>query len=146
MGSRGASSGRSNNPFPNSLVQDTLYHGTNVADITEFSTNGRESNGAIFFADDADYAEEEAYVKGEKGGQQTMYEVKLNIKNPMTVTLKGDQFADPTIEKKIINEAKAKGYDSVIFKSDYDNPIFNQTFYAVFSSKQVKIIDKKKLK
>lgn len=137
-------SGRNSVPFPKSLVQDTLYHGTNVDNITEFNTSGRESNGAIFFSDDADYAEEEAYVKSEsKGGPKTMYEVKLNITNPLTVTLNDAEFADPAIESKYIKEAKAKGHDAVIFKSNYDNPIFNQTFYAVFSPKQVKIKGKK---
>ena len=140
MGGRGDSAAGG---FSKSLVQATVYHGTNVADITKFSTGGKESNGAIFFANDPDYAEEEAYVKAERGGERTLYEVKLNIRNPQEVTLSGSQFADPATEAKYIRAAKAAGHDAVIFHGS--DGFSDQTFYAVFSPKQVKIKNKKKL-
>lgn len=131
--------------FSNSLIQATLYHGTDRPDIDKFTNTGRESNGAIFFADDSDYAEEEAYVKNERSGNgQYLYEVKLNIQNPYTVILPGNEFGDPSAERKYIQQAKAEGRDSVIFK-ETGNPLGNQTFYAVFSPDQVKIERKKKL-
>lgn len=141
---RGASK-ISSGGFSTSLVQETVYHGTNNPNITSFNTSGRESNGAIFFADDPDYAEEEAYIKNENyGGEQTIYDVKLNIQNPTTVTLKAGDFGDPIKERKYIENAKKEGFDSVIFK-ETGNPVSNSTFYAVFSPKQVKILKKNKL-
>ena len=144
MGGRGSGSGMSGG-FSGSLVQETVYHGTNVPNITSFSTGGRESNGAIFFSASEDYAEEEAYEKSSRGGQQTMYEVKLNIRNPMEVTLTGGQFADPTVERRYIQRAKAAGHDSVIFHSNTGNPYLDDTFYAVFSPKQIKIKNRRKI-
>ena len=130
-----------------SIVTKTLYHGTDVGNIKEFKSTGKESSGAIFFADDADYAEEEAYVKNERSGNgQYMYEVKLDIKNPMYVTLPQNEFAINTVEKRYIEEAKVKGYDAVIFTNDVpDNDIMKQTFYVVFDSKQVHIQNRRKL-
>ncbi len=130
-----------------SVVTKTLYHGTDIGNIEEFKSTGKESSGAIFFADDPDYAEEEAYVKNERSGNgQYMYEVKLDIKNPMYVTLPQDEFAMNNVEKRYIEEAKAKGHDAVIFTNNVpDDDIMKQTFYAVFDSKQVRIQNKRKL-
>lgn len=149
MGGRGGSSGMagsSSNPFPRSVVQETVFHGTNVPDITEFSTSGRESSGAIFFGKDEDYAEEEAYLKHERsGGEQTMYEAKLDIRNPLEVTLPPGQFADNHVEARYIRQAKAAGHDAVIFHSNTGDPYLDDTFYAVFSPKQVKITNRRKI-
>lgn len=143
MAKRGSSFGGGGG-FNTSVVQDTLYHGTNVPDITEFNTLGRESSGAIFFANDPDYAEEEAYVKSEAdGGERTMYEVKLNVQNPMTVEMSERDFANNSVEKRHIEKAKAAGHDAVIFKGT--GMFEDQTFYAVFSPKQVKITGRKAL-
>ena len=150
MGGRGSSSGMSGggggNPFPNSLIQGTVFHGTNVPNITTFSTEGRESNGAIFFGNQEDYAEEEAYVKQEaNGGKQTLYEAKLDIRNPLEVTLPPGQFADNNVEGRYIKQAKAAGHDAVIFHSNTGDPYLDDTFYAVFDPKQVKIVGKRSL-
>lgn len=149
MGGRGGSSnmgGGGGNPFPNSLVQDTVYHGTNIPNIIEFSTSGRESSGAIFFGKEEDYAEEEAYLKHERsGGEQTMYEAKVDIRNPLEVTLPPGQFADNVVEARYIKQAKAAGHDSVIFHSNTGDPYLDDTFYAVFSPKQVKIQNRRKI-
>lgn len=141
----GRGSSKAGGGFDTSLVQQTVYHGTNNPNITSFNTQGRESNGAIFFADDPDYAEEEAYIKNENyGGEQVIYNVKLNIQNPATVTMPSKDFGDPIKERKYIEQAKADGFDSVIFKEE-GNPVYNSTFYAVFSPKQVKIVKKNKI-
>lgn len=132
--------------FENSLVKNVVYHGTDADDITNFKTTGRESNGAIFFANDIDYAEEEAYIKSEDSGKDALiYNVKLNIKNPYMVTIKGSGFGDPTVEKKYIEEAKRKGHDSVIFDNGETDEWMHQQFYAVFNSDQVKILEKNKV-
>jgi len=151
MGGRGSSSGMvgsGSNPFPDSLVKATVYHGTDVPDITEFSTGGRESNGAIFFGATQDYVEEMAFIKWEDNdneGDMTMYEAKLDIRNPMEVTLPGNQFGDPTVESKYIRQAKAAGNDSVIFHSNTGDSYYDDTFYAVFSPDQIKITNKRRI-
>lgn len=130
--------------FETSLVQDTLYHGTNVDNIEKFTTSGKESGGAIFFANDSDYAEEEANVKYEsRGGIKTMYEVKLNIHNPLVIEMSETEFADPVAEKKFLKRAKEENFDAVIFKGTGD--FSDQIFYAVFSPDQVKIKNKRKI-
>lgn len=136
-----------NNTNENTVViPKTLYHGTDVANISEFNIQGKESNGAIFFADDVDYAEEEAYVKNERTGKgKYLYEVSLNIKNPLQVKMKPDKFGDPTQERIYIKQAKAEGYDSVIFENDTDDELFKQKFYAVFDPTHIKIKNKRSL-
>ena len=135
-----------NNSFRNSVVTHTVYHGTDAGNITEFRTSGRESNGAIFFSDSEDYAEEEAYVKNERTGNgQFMYEVNLNIQNPLRVTLSEREFADNAVERRYIEQAKREGYDAVIFTNDTDNELMKDTFYAVFDKNQIKIQNKRKL-
>lgn len=139
------SSGRGD-PFALSVMQDTVYHGTNVSGITSFRTDGEESNGAIFFSESEDYAEEEAYLKQERlGGTQNVYGVKLNIRNPLTVILNGAQFSDPIVERRYIQQAKTQGYDAVIFQSNTGNPLLDDTFYAVFSPEQIKIINRRQV-
>ena len=142
-GNRGGKRASGGN-FANSLVKDTVYHGTNIPNITKFSTSGKESNGAIYFANDIDYAEEEAYVKGSSTDNKYMYSVKLNIQNPMKVTLTGGDFADPTVERKYIQQARKTGKDAVIFDNG-ETGIFYQEFYAVFDPKQIKINGVKKI-
>lgn len=130
----------SSNPFPNSLVQETVFHGTNVPNITEFNTRGEQSNGAIFFASDG----EEAELHGSnKSGEQYMYEVKLDIRNPMRVT-NMYEWGDPSFEGKAIRQAKRQGYDSVIFDNGFDGEEHSE-FYAVFDPKQVKIQNRRKI-
>lgn len=143
FGGRGASGVK--NSFSNSIVKEVVYHGTNIKDIDQFKTDGRESNGAIFFASDADYAEEEAYIKSERGGESTLYEVNLNIKNPLYVTLEGANFGDPVKERKYVAEAKAQGKDAVIFDNGETDEYLKQTFYAVFDPKQIKVKNRKRV-
>lgn len=143
MGGRGGSSGMrgsSSNPFPKSVVQDTVFHGTNVSNISEFNTRGEQSNGAIFFASDI----EEAEIHGaNKSGDQYMYEVKLDIQDPMRVT-NMYEWGDPNFERKVIQQAKRQGHDSVIFDNGFDGAEHSE-FYAVFSPKQVKITNRRKI-
>ena len=142
IGGRGGSSGMQSrslksplNPFPDSLIQDTVFHGTNVSNITEFNTRGEQSNGAIFFASD----EEDAEIHGSnKPGQQYIYEVNLDIRNPLRVENK-THWGDPEIEGRYIRYAKISGNDSVVFSDGY-----GEFFYAVFSPEQVKIRNVKK--
>ena len=136
----------SSTAFGDSIVKHVVYHGTDAGNITQFKTSGKESNGAIFFSDSEDYAEEEAYVKDERTGNgRFMYEVNLDIQNPLRVVLSESEFADNAVEKKYIEKAKREGHDSVIFTSDTDNEYLKDTFYAVFDSKQIKIRNKRRL-
>ena len=129
-----------------SIITQTLYHGTDASNITEFNSLGKESNGAIFFADDIDYAEEEAYEKNLRSGNGGyIYEVNLDIRNPLYVTLSTNDFGDPVKERKYIEQAKKEGKDSVIFTNDTDDDLMKQTFYAVFNKNQVTIKNKRKV-
>lgn len=144
MGGRGGSSGMrgsSSNPFPNSIVQETLYHGSVSPGITEFNTSGPASSGAIFFTDFEEQAMWEPDGKyWAKNPEPTLYEVKLDIRNPLRVDNRKTE-NDPSKEKRYIQQAKRQGHDSVIF---FD-PRTDITNYAVFSPKQVKIIKKSKI-
>lgn len=141
MGGRGGSSGmRGGNPFPRSLVQDTVYHSTNAPNITTFSTGGAQSNGAIFFASDEGEAELHGYNK--TGREHYTYEVNLDIQNPKRVT-NMEEWGDPDFEGRAIRQAKRQGYDSVIFDSGFDGDEHAE-FYAVFSPSQVKIKSKRR--
>lgn len=134
--------GNISNPFPDSLVQETLYHGSVSADITEFNTSGPASNGAIFFTDFEEQAEMEPYGKyWAEGNNPTMYEVKLDIRNPLRVEVTQETMYDPKAERVQINRAKRNGYDAVIFHERWSDT----TNYAVFDSKQVKIMNKRKI-
>ena len=122
-------------------VMVTAYHGTNITDIVEFRTDGRESNGAIFFSHDKEYAEEAAYVKKQyHGGKITLYKADLLIRYPYVVRLAKGKFADCTVEKKYIEYAKAEGFDGVIFYNDEEEE--PDVFYAVFSPSQIRMREK----
>lgn len=126
--------------FSKSKVKETLYHGSKE-DFDKFDIQKNiEGNNAFWFTDDIDYAEEMATVRDGKN----MYEVKINMQNPLEIEMPQREFADPTSEKKYIERAKQQGYDGVIFKNENKNDIFNDTFYAVFNSEQIKIIKKYK--
>lgn len=121
--------------FSKSKVKETLYHGTDK-DFDKFDlSKSVEGNGAIFFGDDEDYAEAMAEEKG--GGN--IYAVKINTQNPMEVVLPNNEFSNPDVEKKYIEDAKKKGHDAVIFKERDPDEFSAGTFYAVFSPEQVKI-------
>lgn len=133
--------GNNSNPFPNSLVQETLYHGSVSPNITEFNVYGPASNGAIFFTDFEEQALWEPQEKyWAKDSEPTLYEVKLDIRNPLRVDNKLTE-NDPSKEKKYIQQAKRQGHDSVIFFDDRTDI----TNYAVFSPKQVKITKKARI-
>ena len=141
MKSVGSSGGYDYSDFSKSVVTETLYHGTNQDFDTFDVSKSIEGNGALFFADDEDYAEAMAEERG--GGN--IYDVKVNIQNPMTVTLPNNQFTDPTVERKYIEQAKEQGHDGVIFKEQNPDEFSAGTFYAVFSPKQVQIQDRRKV-
>ena len=127
--------------FSKSKVKETLYHGSPKA-VDSFDTEKSiEGNDALWFAESEDYPESMAEERG--GG--FIYEVKLNIRNPMEVDLPPNKFTDPTAEKPYIKQAKEGGYDAVIFTNKTADEFAQDTFYAVFSPEQVKILKKRKL-
>lgn len=130
--------------FSKSKIQKTLYHGTNKT-FDKFKLNqGDEGSGVLWFAEDKDYAEEMAYVSDADGKDGIIYDVKINVQNPITVELPVSQFADPKYEKPIIEEAKKNGNDCVIFKEVNKKGETTSIFYAVFKEEQVKISNKSK--
>ena len=124
----------------------TVYHGTDRGDIESFESKGRESNGAIFFSESEDYAESMAEEKDSKSKSgKYIYEVKLDMKNPMVVKMSPNEFGDPVKEKKYIELAKSKGHDSISFVNDTDDELLKDTFHAVFSPKQIHKVGRRKL-
>lgn len=128
--------------FNKSKIKETLYHGTDK-DFDKFDLGKNdEGNNALWFGKEKDYAEEMAYERAGSYEKGKMYEVKINVQNPETIKLSSNQFSDPNVEKKYIENAKTKGYDSVIFNEIKKDGSKGDTFYAVFSEKQVKILKK----
>jgi len=110
-----------------------VYHGTNK-DFKEFG-KGKSRQGdieleATFFSKQADYVEEINNIR--KKGARTI-PAYLNLKKPKIVELESNKFADPSIEKIEITQAKVEGFDSVIFK---DKGSIDE-FYAVFDNSQI---------
>ena len=106
-----------------------VYHGTNAV----FNTF-RQKNGVYFFSESRDYAESMAE---ERGGTRVV-ETYLNIRNPLYVRMQEGDFTDPTKEARYIRQAKAKGHDGVAFVLNSGNELVDDTFYAVFTPKQIK--------
>jgi len=136
------------NNFSKSKVTKTIYHAS-PEDIKSFKEDyealeDNEGSGAIWFSDKKDYTEQILEVKT---GSGYVYETKINIQNPMEVALPRGEFANDTVEAKYIKEAKAKGNDSVIFtRKGVQEEREQDTFYAVFSTEQIKIEKKEKYK
>lgn len=136
--SRKGPSGMSNsNPFPNSKIKETVYHSTNASNITKFSTEGVQSNGAIFFATDEGEAELHGFNKS--GANHYTYEVNVDVRNPLVVDMPSESWGDSVAEGRYIKQAKSTGHDSVVFNDGY-----GESFIAVFSPDQVKIKGKKR--
>ena len=107
-----------------------VYHGTNA----EFNTFQQE-NGAYFFSESMDYAENMA---DERGGNRII-EAYLKMKNPYTVKLSPKQFTDNIAEAPSIRYAKEHGHDGVIFEYDGSKEdLAYDKFYVVFDSAQIK--------
>lgn len=106
-----------------------VYHGTNAV----FNTF-RQKNGVYFFSESRDYAESMAE---ERGGTRVV-ETYLNIRNPLYVRMQEGDFTDPTKEARYIRQAKEKGHDGVAFVLNSGNELVDDTFYAVFTPKQIK--------
>ena len=106
-----------------------VYHGTN-AKFWIFENK----NGVHFFSESRDYAES---MMEEKGGDRIV-EAYLNIRNPLYVRMQEGAFAEPAQESKYIRQAKAEGYDGVVFELNTGNDIVDDTFYVVFNSNQIK--------
>ena len=127
--------------FSDSLVKSTVFHGS-PKEFEEFDPEQSiEGNKALWFSESEDYPEEMAAERG--GG--FIYEVKLNIQNPMEVDLPPGKFTDPVVERGYIEKAREGGYDAVIFTNKTASEYAQDTFYAVFDPSQVKILGKRKL-
>ena len=68
--------------------------------------------------------------------KSSVYDTFLNSRNPYVVTLSND--SEYWNREQIINDAKEKGYDSVLFKDVIDGPTVRQDVRIVFNSNQIK--------
>jgi len=110
---------------------EPLYHGSptdrlNTGVRGGYSTPNDAGKG-IYFTDDLQRAKEYSQVGGLKTA--TVTEARLNMKNPIEVTGK-------FIDKKLVAEAKAKGFDGIINKNVEGIQGYNE--YLVFDKSQVK--------
>ncbi|MBV6497620.1 MAG: hypothetical protein JFAIHJKO_02770 [Pyrinomonadaceae bacterium] len=107
----------------------TWYHGT-TKQFDKFSpseSSARQGFGeAYFFSDTPDKT-----AKLIAGPEGRIIGAELELKNPMRVN--GDALGDPRQEIKLIQEAKAKGHDGIIGKTQS-----GETVAAVFSDSQIK--------
>ncbi len=99
-----------------------VYHATS-SDFQSFKT-------PAFFSDDVDYVE--AYAI-ESGATATI-PAYLSIANPMVVDMSPREFADPLVERPLIERAKAGGYDGLILRDAGSGG----RFYVALDPSQIK--------
>ena len=68
--------------------------------------------------------------------KSSVYDTFLNSRNPYVVTISND--SEYWNREQIINDAKEKSYDSVLFKDVIDGPAIRQDVRIVFNSNQIK--------
>lgn len=114
-----------------------VYHvGRNgVPDV--FKTFGNTSSGekldAAFFTADRDYAE--AYAEEIGVPLENIQSYYVSAKNPLVKQMASNEFANPSDEAKVIEEARKNGSDSVHFLGDQE---WGESFWAIFDPEQVK--------
>lgn len=168
MGSRGAGSGR-NAPFSNSnsKIKQTLYHGTS-RDFDEFSSKriGENTGNNGLFGEGFYFTQNKALSESYANGGN-VYSVKVNIENPFNwnsikteadfndfqkkIGVKGITWnktekqihviTDAATEKAFTKALKKQGFDGVVYK--YKS---GAKEIVAFNAKQIKIIDKEKVK
>lgn len=106
-----------------------VYHGTDA----EFDTF-ESANDSYFFSESTDYAE----AMAEERNGYKIYDVFLNIKNPLVIELPENRFSDPAAERKYIKQAKEQGNDGTFFKNNPSDELFADTFYVAFEPTQIK--------
>ena len=93
-------------------------------EYTAFRYGEEGKDGVTFSSKNKDYSEEYARVKG--GKPEDVKEVKFTANNPLEVELSTNEFSDPVVERKYIEQAKKDGHDLVIFK----DKVNGDEFYA----------------
>lgn len=134
----GSGGGGGNNPFTDSKVQKTVFHGTNndfdTFDKQRIGENFALSEGGFFFTND----ERQAGRYGDN-----VKEVYLDMKNPYIVESPG--LVSPTDfydSQDLGREASWEGADGVIVKGTGDYA--GKEIYVVFEPEQIKIKKTKK--
>ncbi|MCR5177015.1 MAG: hypothetical protein K6C05_09230, partial [Anaerovibrio sp.] len=82
----------------------------------------------------SDYAE----AMAEERNGNTIYDVFLNIKNPLILELPENRFSDPNSEKPYIKQAKEQENDGVAFKNNSSDGFYHDVFYVAFEPTQIK--------
>lgn len=88
-----------------------------------YETTGTEGNKVKFYSDKMDYVDEYKYVREQNGGTGKIIKEKIDLKNPLIIKTKSNEFSDPSFEKQFIDKALKNGNDGVVFKSP-DGDIF----------------------
>ena len=117
-----------------------VYHGAYDGGFSIFdkskrgsATNAKSAKKGFFFTDNRKLGEE--YARRSANGK--LYEVYLDMKNPLIVDFKGERVDADSELVKLINKAKREGYDGVIAKNLKDGFETNNQ-YIVFEPTQIK--------
>jgi len=138
------------------------YHGAGQ-DFNEFN----EKRVGIWFTSEYDIAVEYADPGYHAKSEAIVYKCQLSISNPLVIDVGGGDFREISLEQmavdtgvdeediseityttdEIVGWAKTKGYDGVVFNNIIDAPFEGgaaelSTTYAVFSNRQIKILDR----
>ena len=120
-----------------------VYHGTENGGFTVFDKDLIASEGGFFFNDRKAVADEYAATPDEYEplGENKVYAVFLNIRNPYIKDFKGERYNEFWTEMDVVKE---EGYDGFIAKNIVDNRFSDSentipsTDYIVLDSTQVK--------
>ena len=115
----------------------TAYHGS-VSEFNKFDPLS-SMDGGFYFTSDKCLAT--SFSKDEDGELGFIYEVSLDLKNPKTIDLNGNQQPTQDGMRLIFNAARTHGYDGVILHNVNE---FNGmgTQYVAFDSSQIKVLSK----
>ncbi len=82
-----------------------------------YETTGTEGNEIKFYSDKMDYVDEYKNVREQGGKTGKVVKEKIDLKNPLIVEAKANQFSDPSFEKPFLDKALKEGNDGVVFRS-----------------------------
>lgn len=120
-----------------------VYHGTENGGFTVFDKDLIASEGGFYFNDRKAVADEYAATPDEYEplGENKVYAVFLNIRNPYIKDFKGERYNEFWTEMDVVKE---EGYDGFIAKNIIDNRFSDSentipsTDYVVLNSNQIK--------
>jgi hypothetical protein len=128
--------------FPNSVVKDIVYHGTDKEfDKFKKPSEVGSRNRTIAFADDIEYAK---IAGNRRTPLKKVISALVNINKLYPVDKLEAMELDSGIRDEVLNELKKDGVDGFAFESDDDLAIKNFNEILVFEPEQIHILGSKK--